>query len=74
MGEKFKTFIDEKTYLPVGFIVVLISCAVSFGVMYQKMDGLKEDVSFLKTETKSTNDKIDKLKDFLLQLKVAMLD
>jgi outer membrane murein-binding lipoprotein Lpp len=57
--------VTKDTLIPITLVIVVLSAAFSYGIMYQKVENVGGEVKELKV---SVNDKIDKLDNKVDQL------
>lgn len=53
--------VTTNTLIPIGFALTLLAAAVSFGVMYQKVNTVNEEVGVLRIQMADVSSKIDQL-------------
>lgn len=55
------SLISKDSLVPLGLVFTLVAAAVSFGVMYQKVEEVRGDVQDMKTQVTKLDDKMDAL-------------
>ena len=53
--------ITTNSLIPLGLVITLLGAAISFGVMYNKVNTLSDEVNMLRIQTAEINSKVDKL-------------
>lgn len=56
-----KGVFSTETLVPVGLVLTLLAAAVSFGVMYQRVNTLGDEVGILRVQMAEANSKLDRL-------------
>jgi len=52
---------NQETLVPIGLVLTMLAAAVSFGVMYQKVETLSGEVNVLRVQMAEANSKLDQL-------------
>ena len=66
------TRLSSNSYIGVGLVITLIGAAVTFGVMWNKVDSVAANVEDVKIDLRDVKIQVSALKDLLIQ-KLASL-
>lgn len=54
-----RPIINKESLIPLGLVITLVGAAMSFGVMYQKVETVRADLVDVKNQITKLDDKLD---------------
>ena len=71
MSETKQAVISPGTLVNASMVVTMLAAAVSFGIMYQKIEGVREQVSSMNVKMTKMDDKLDRLAESKLTVSLS---